>query len=275
MMRFAASWILGSAVVLAGHAMAAEIELDAVDTGFITEAGGSSKYDALVFPPSAFNYSAGFEVHFLDGGTGGPSGTAPMFRKNYFVFDLGSVADPITSATLVLFNPLGGYESTDPSETFVLAGTGSPTAAGDLATMAALPAPLDPSAVALAIGLYTAITDTLGGLPDFGMASISAVDDGTPVSIPMTAEGVGYLNAGLGGLVVLGGELPSATPPVPIPQSVFGFTAPFFSTPTPTLMITTATPAGVPTLPGPWLAGFVLALGLLGVLALTKLAVRV
>lgn len=225
--------------VMTTQARAADTTLDAFDSGFVTEAGGSSKYDGLLLAPATFNYSAGFEVHYADGGTGGPGGTVPMMRKNYFVFDLSSVSDPIVGATLLLYNPAGGYESTEPSETFVLAGSASPSILADLATMAALTMPLDPSAVALAMSIYGAVNDTLGGIPDFGTVILSAADDDTTVSIPLSGEGLAYLNAGVGGMIVLGGEVTSAVPPLPIPQAVFGFTEPTFTSPKAMMMITT------------------------------------
>lgn len=244
---------------------AADSILDAVDSGFVTEAGGSSKYDGLLLAPATFNYSAGFEVHYVDGGTGGPGGTAPMLRKNYFVFDLAGVTDPIVSAKLLLFNPIGGYESVEPGETFVLAGTGSPTLATDLATMAGLSPPLDPSAVALAMMIYGSVTDTLGGLPEFGSLVMTSADDDTTVEVPLSPEGLAYLNAGLGGLVIFGGEVPSATPPGPVPQAVFGFTEPTFTSPKAMMMISTAEPpVAVPVLAGTWVAALIAGFLLLG-----------
>lgn len=221
---------------------AAELTIDADDSGFVTETGGSSKYDGLATPGATYNYSVGFEVHFVDGGSGGPGGIAPMMRKNYFVFDLTAITDPILSATLMLYNPVGGYESTDPTETFVLAGSGSPTILGDLETMATLTPPLGPPEVALAVSIYGAVNDTLGSLPDFGTAVMSPVDDDTTVMVPLTLEGVGYLNTALGGKVVLGGTVTSAVPPLPVPQAVFGFTEPEFTSPKAMMMITTEDP---------------------------------
>ncbi len=244
MLRFVLSFLVCVLVsaVASPPAGAADVTLDALDSGFVTEAGGSSKYDGLLLAPATFNYSAGFELHYVDGGTGGPGGTAPMLRKNYFVFDLSGITDPVVGAALLLFNPIGGYESSEATETFVLAGSGSPTILVDLATMAELAPPLDPSAVTLAMGIYGSVSDTLGALPDFGMVTMSMADDGTTVTVPLSSEGLAYLNAGLGGLVVFGGEVSSVTPPLPIPQAVFGLTEPTFTSPKAMIMITTADP---------------------------------
>ncbi|MBI4579059.1 MAG: hypothetical protein HY718_05110, partial [Planctomycetes bacterium] len=53
--------------------------------------------------------------------------------------------------------------------------------------------------------------------------------------------GLGYLNIFVGSRLILGGTLPTATPP-PVPQEIFGFTGPIIPAGdplTPKLMVTT------------------------------------
>lgn len=235
---------LGAALIWA-PAAALVIPLDAIDSGFVTEAGGASEFDGLIIPSATGNYSVGLETHFVDGGLGGPGGTAPLLRRNYFVFDLTGVTSPIIEATLFLFNPVGGYESTDPTETFVLAGTAaSPT---DLAMLGVptMPSEIMPADIALAASLYSMLTDSLLSMPALGTASLSAASDGTTVPIPLDMPGIEYLNALAGGLVVLGGEISTIDMPGPVPQQPFGFTGPP-STPVPVLLITTVEDVSLP-----------------------------
>lgn len=227
----------------ADAARATTVTLTATDTGFVTIAGGSAKGDGTV-SPATYNYSVGREEHFLDGSL--TSGTGYMDRKNYFVFDLSSVTGPITSATLKVYMgpavappfPAGehGYESLDPTETFELLETTDPGAAlgliTDLATLNAGPGfgafddPGDPGVIVGAT-LFPVLGD---GSLVLGGATVSAADDGTEVSIPITPGGLGYLDLFAGGTLVLAGELPSATDPSPTPEAesqlIFGFTGP-------------------------------------------------
>lgn len=220
---------------------AATTVIPASNSGFVTIAGGSSKGDDTIAPGAKYNYSVGRELHYSTGALGTPPGTtplAPMERRNFFVFDLTAITDPITSATVTIYAgpavppafPGGahGYESLDPTELFGFKET--PAQIGALADIAALTAstvaadfdtPADPL-VGVAAALYT----KLGAGPlIYGSAVVSPADDGTFLSIAVTPDGLGFLNAHLGGTVVLGGLLATATPPAS-PQEIFGFTGP-------------------------------------------------
>ncbi|MFO0946263.1 MAG: hypothetical protein U1D30_09995 [Planctomycetota bacterium] len=130
--------------------------LSAVDSGFVTMAGGSSKGDGTVAPGATFNYSVGYELHYSTGALGTPPGTtplAPMDRNNYFVFDLSAIGAPIASATLIL--PAGMFESVDGIEVFDIVAPIAPLAViGDAGTLlaactrwvrAAFDSPMDPA----------------------------------------------------------------------------------------------------------------------------------
>ncbi len=216
-------------------AAAAMMDLPAIDAGFVTEMGGSAKGDGTVVAPAALNYSVGREVHYLDGALGSPLG--PMDRRNYFVFDLTGVTDPITSAVLKLW--AGTLESVDPVELFEIYEITDPPGAAGLAlalaggTMASeFDSPADPLVMA-AKTLYTKLAD--GPLFMGGLAIVSGLDD-TTVEITITPGGLGYINTFLGGKLVLGGKVPTATAP-DFPQQPFGYTG--TDTPTPILTITT------------------------------------
>jgi len=241
--RFGMSALAIALFGAADTARADSVTLSAIDAGFVTVAGGSAKGDGTI-SPATYNYSVGREEHFLDGSL--TSGTGYMDRKNYFVFDLSSVTGPITSATLKVYMgpgvappfPAGmhGYESLDPTETFELLETTDPGAAlgliTDLVTLNAGPGfgafddPGDPGVI-VGASLFPVLGD---GALVLGGATVSAADDGTVVSIPITPGGLAYLDLFAGGALVLAGELPSATDPSPTPETesqlIFGFTGP-------------------------------------------------
>jgi hypothetical protein len=194
------------ALALLAQAHSAQaIVLSAVDSGFVTMAGGSSKGDGTIAPGATFNYSVGYELHYSTGALGMPPGTtplAPMDRNNYFVFPLGMVSGPIVSATLLL--PAGMLESVDGVEMFdVVAPVAPLMALGDAGALmgahgmgpGAFDSPMDP-AVGIASALYGNIEGGAGFL--LGSKAITPADDMSVISIP-----------------------PSGTP-----QQPFGFTSP-------------------------------------------------
>jgi hypothetical protein len=243
------------------NAHAGTVTVPAVNAGFVTEMGGSSKGDGTVAPPATYNYSVGREVHYSDGALFSP--LVSMDRKNFFVFDLGAVPGPITSATLFVYAgpdtappfPGGahGYESLDASETFVVGETTDP--GGAMAHIGAISSSVDPADfddasdpfVMGAKDLYMKLAD---GPLVLSSATLSPADDGTTIAMPITPGGLGYLNLFVGGPLVLGGKLTTAPPP-DTPQSVFGYTGPAIPMGdplTPMLMITYVPEPGTCTL---------------------------
>ncbi|MFO0946262.1 MAG: hypothetical protein U1D30_09990 [Planctomycetota bacterium] len=67
--------------------------------------------------------------------------------------------------------------------------------------------------------------------------AITSADDFTLISIPLTPLGVAYLNGFLGGIVILGGSVPSIVAASGSPQQPFGFTAPAIPGPGPSVPI--------------------------------------
>jgi len=200
--------------------------ITAIDAGFVTEAGGSAKGDGTVVPPATYNYSVGRELHYAMGAFG--PDLAPMDRKNYFVFDLSGISETIVSATLEVY--AGVYESVDPTEMFALVAPGDPGAAlGDAAFLLAangigmseFDSPADP-----AIMVAMALHGNLSAAPvELGSVTISAADDGMTLSIAFGPAGLDYLNSFAGGMVLIGGTVPTSPPP-DFPQQPFGFTGP-------------------------------------------------
>jgi hypothetical protein len=220
------------ALIAQAHSAQA-IVLSAVDSGFVTMAGGSSKGDGTIAPGATFNYSVGYELHYSTGALGMPPGTtplAPMDRNNYFVFPLGALPGPIVSATLLL--PAGMLESVDGVEVFeVKIPTAPMMALGDAGALmaahgmgpGAFDSPMDP-----AVGIASALYGNIEGSPSppIGSKSITSADDMSVISIPLSSAGVSYLNGFLGGPVILGGTVPSVVAPAGTPQQPFGFTSP-------------------------------------------------
>ncbi len=220
---------------LSGSALA--VDLDVVDSGFLTETGGSSKFDAVLAPAAAYNYSTGWELHY-DGG-----GLKPAFplvyqeKKSYFVFDLSGVAPgSIVDAELILPLPAGGYTSSDASEEFVLSATSLTSAELDILKdpMIMPPGPIppgdiDPGLIMAAMdffGVLTEVIDMMG--PELGAAALEVGDAGTAVVIPLSPFGIDYLNDSAGGTVVIGGKVVSIDPMMPFyTQELFSGTAPF------------------------------------------------
>jgi hypothetical protein len=160
---------LMSSVTAAG---AATIEIDALDTGAYRSSGFHNS--------TIENYITGLF-------------TGEEYRS-FFVFDLTSVSDTITSATLNLYNPGAepcclGYVSPDPTETFTLKDVSTPLGA------------------LVATGTDVGIFNDLGTGTTFGEYTASAADNGTTISVALNAAGIDALNAAAGGSIAFGGVL--------------------------------------------------------------------
>jgi hypothetical protein len=271
-LRMAFSVVVAGALIWLGlsDVSAEALEIEASDSGFITAEGGSSKFDGLIpgFPFASNNYSVGWEEHY-DGGGIKPPPFKFMEKKNYFVFDLSGIGDPITSAILELPFPAGGYDSPDPSETFVLSGTPMTPSELDMLKMPPLvpgspPAPfdIDPGVIGAAVGFFDALTAMYD---DFGVSlgtlTRVATDSDDPDTLIFSAEGIGYLNGAAGGMVVFGGKLDPLGAVDGVTEELFGGTAvyygdedpaPYATTGFPTLILETTV---VPVPAAVWLLG--------------------
>ncbi len=138
----------------------------------------------------------------------GQSG-APRQLRNFFVFNLASVSQVITGATLVLTNGISsrgpGYNSPDASETYTLF---------DVATSV-------PTLQAGGSGL-TGIFADLGGGTIQGSRTMTAADNFLNVPITLNAAGIAKLNAFRGTQVALGGAVTTLSGGAD--QVVFAFT---------------------------------------------------
>lgn len=208
----------------AAHALT--ITVDFHDAGFFGMDGRSSKEDAeaLGFPttPGAFaNYHAGLS----DGYSAPPYPDSEV--RNFFVFGWADVAaayggtptGPVVAAKLSLYNPgvgangVDGYISVDPEETYVVSDIG-PKSPADVMAHYDHPFYGGPDEAGAAASVFAA----LGTGPVFGMATLSAADNGAYVDIPLSPGALGYLNSKLGSylsggdpFVAFGGRVVSIT----------------------------------------------------------------
>jgi hypothetical protein len=159
-------------IVLATGASAKVILLDAYDSGWYRSDGVLQASDSL-------NYVAGRNGHTY---------------RDFFVFDLTQVVDPIVGADLHLYNP--GYLSEDPYETYQVM---------DVET--------DPTQVMSGLGNPFAIYDDLGSGDVYGSRNVSKSDEGGIVNVSFAGSGLASLladlNAARGGFFAIGGQVSS------------------------------------------------------------------
>ena len=109
-------------------------------------------------------------------------------HRNWFVFDLSAVDQPIASATLRAYNRTFGYFSPDPTETWTIF---------DVSTSI--------SSLMNGTGGSAAFVDLGTGLI-YGSAVVSPADSGVFVEAALNSDALGALNAA-SGLFALGGAL--------------------------------------------------------------------
>lgn len=171
-------------IAFLGSATAATLNLPAIDRGFFSTTGGSAPY------------YAGYVVG--DSRPGGSSDFSAADFRNFFVFDLASVALPIESADLALYMPaiplffgglyFNGYDSDDPSETYEL---------HDVFT------PID--TLINATGGPAMHTD-LGDGAIYGSRVIAPADNGTIVQMKLSPVAIANMN-NTHGYFAIGGKL--------------------------------------------------------------------
>lgn len=143
------------------------------------------------------------------------SGLGTQEARNFFVFDLNGFSEPITAATLALFNPASnsaslGYLSDDPTETYTLFDVNTP---------------ID-SLKAGGFG-HTATFADLGTGMTLGSRVVSAADNGNLVTIPLNSNALSNLNASTGE-IALGGALTTLARRS-THERMFGFTSAQFT----------------------------------------------
>ncbi len=165
---------------LAPVGQATTITIDSFDAGWYLRAAG----DTGGHVASNVNYVAGW-------------GTINnRFFRNFFVFDLSSTTNTITSATLRLKMETqccgGGYFSPDPTETYTVFDVST-----SIATL-------------LASGNNkTAVFDDLGSGNVYGSVQVSDADEGFNVDITLNLTAVADIDAATGGNFALGGRVTS------------------------------------------------------------------
>lgn len=174
----------GGVIGSVSNGTATTLTLNAIDSGWWSNAGNHTSTNK--------NYLAGF----LAPGT---------TDRNFFVFSLAGIAQTVTSAQLRISNPLTGYSSPDPSETYEVF---------DVSTSL-------PQLRATGTG-QTAIFDDLGTGVGYGAQTVSAANNGGFVTVDLNTASVTALNAALGGDFAFGGSLTTLAGTAN--QFVFGFT---------------------------------------------------
>jgi large repetitive protein len=114
--------------------------------------------------------------------------------RDFFVFDLSGVSQPIASAKLALYVPsatVHGYDSPDPSENYELHDVDTPVAA-------------------LIAGASTSAFDDLGSGLVYGSRSVAAADQDSVIEIPLNFSAIAAINA-THGLFAIGGSLTTIT----------------------------------------------------------------
>lgn len=179
---------------------AAKVVIQQTTRGYITESGHRN--------PTILNYGVGdLRSSACDLVLAGCVSDA----RNFFVFDLSSVTEPIASAELVLQvpsqfpGPSQGYTSPDPSENFELHDVVTP-----LATLVN------------GTGGVAAHAD-LGSGTIYGSRTMTAADNGHIVVITLNANAIAALNAATG-LIGLGGSL-TTLDAAANEEYTFGFTS--------------------------------------------------
>jgi large repetitive protein len=154
-------------------------------------------YDVTGFhDPTGVNYYVGDD-----------SGLPGLFDdyRNFFVFDMSTVTQPIESAKLALFVPrfggdggygYGGYESPDPSENYEL---------HDVVT---------PIAALMAGTGGVAAWDDLGSGVVYGSRTMTAADNGNVIEITLNSSAIAAMNSthglfGIGGSITTLDKLPN------------------------------------------------------------------
>jgi hypothetical protein len=171
----------------------------------------------------------GFQNYYV--GTTFVGATPIPERRNYFLFDVSGITEPIFSATLKLYVPKippdggAGYISVDPTEDYLV--TSTPFTADAIATPGIPP------------GVAIAMFGSFGTGAPFGLETASVDSKGTNLLIEFSPAGIAALNAARtssGKFVATGRLTTLGTPPPPLADQLL------FSHTDPTGVLTSPTP---------------------------------
>ncbi len=163
--------------------------------------------------------SVGFQNHYV-GNTFVASTPTPE-RRNFFLFSVAGVADPIVSAMLKVYVPKippdsgSGYISPDPTEDYLV--TGTPFTPDEIATPGIPP------------GVGISMFGTFGSGTPYGLTTASIDSMGFDLVIDMSASAIASLNAarlGSGKWAATGRLTTLAGHPPLTDQLLFSFTDP-------------------------------------------------
>ena len=166
---------------------------------------GSYVEIASSYIPNASSYDAG-DYRVV------PCGRCRNDVRNFFIFDLAGLTQPIISATLELYVPApsqngpGGYTSADPSENYEL---------HDIVT------PLTVLLNGTGGEEGTVAWNDMGTGVVYGSRTMTANDLGTTIEIPLNASAIAALDAATG-LIGLGGSI-TTLDDLPNNEYVFAF----------------------------------------------------
>jgi hypothetical protein len=175
------------------------------------------------------------------------NGTVEGYHS-FFAFNaLTGLDSPITSATLAIQEPVGGYSSTQTSEILTLTAF-----TGDVSTL---------TTNGTHPGEYAQLAS--GPIAGAGDSTVTSADGGTTIYIPLLGNGISYLNSTLGSQFAFGGFLSSIPTGDTDTRYIFGGSE---------LLPVTSTMLIVTTIPVPEPAPF--HLGGLGLLSISGMMLR-
>ncbi len=171
-----ATAIIGGASLYLAPAQALQITINATNRGWYNAAGSRTVNN--------FNYFVGAD--------------SQTEYRNFFVFDLSNVTDPITSASLNLFNPFFGYSGPSTGLTYNISDVSTPIAS-----------------LAGGTGGVAAFTD-LGTGTNFGSTIATSDSNNSFINVALNSSAISALSANTG-LFAFGGAIPNPEPN----QSIF------------------------------------------------------
>lgn len=211
-------------LVISQSVASASLTINAIDSGWYDDTGWHQ--------PDNLNYAVGEEVVFI--------------YNNFFVFDLSSVSETVTSAVINIYSPespaqfFDGYQSMDPFETYVLYDVST-----DISVLTS-----DSGGVA--------VFEDIGTGNSYGEYDVSAADNGQFVSITLNADALDNINTAAG-LFAIGGAI-STIDLTPNNEIIFASSSEP-GVPSPYMVLTT-----VPVPAAAWLFGS----GLIGLIELAR-----
>ena len=170
---------IGLLLALATFASANPIVIDTNDRGYYY----------------SYDYNLPTNQNYITGQLNTTSTTDVGFHSFFEFNGIPGLSGPIVSATLSLYNPAGGFSSSQSSETLVI-----DQFTGNTSTL--ITAGGNPGG-----GTVTGEYNALASGTVLGTQTVDATSDGTFVTITLNAAGIAFLNANSGNAFAFGGFL--------------------------------------------------------------------